>query len=170
MAKTNVATKEVTKKAVATKPAEKKAEPKPKTDYKAIAENIEKAFKADKSVDVIADTNREYPKSVTYTDYSFIHFYNPGTEKDMFQLYITGKSGKFLIRKSAAEFLDKSIEQKPAEKTVKGEKKIIHIEVKCPVEAVPEVAKKIIAAYQSVPAKAEKPAKATKKTTEKVAK
>jgi len=183
MAKTNVATKEVTKniKAVAEKKAavkttapktekkvaEKKAEPKPKTDYKAIAENIEKAFKADKSVDVIADTNREYPKSVTYTDYSFIHFYNPGTEKDMFQLYITGKSGKFLIRKSAAEFLDKSIEQKPAEKTVKGEKKIIHIEVKCPVEAVPEVAKKIIAAYQSVPAKAEKPAKATKKSTEK---
>lgn len=176
MAKTNVATKEVTKKAVAEKkvavkttapktekkvaekkPAEKKAEPKPKADYKAIAESIEKAFKADKSVDVIADTNREYPKSVTYTDYSFIHFYNPGTEKDMFQLYITGKSGKFIIKGTAADYLDKSVEYTPSNR---------YILVKCPIDLIPEVAKKVIAACQSIPAK-EKPTKATKKTTEK---
>ena len=150
------------KKAVATKPAEKKpaekkAEPKPKADYRAIAESIEKAFKADKNVDVIADSNREYPKSVTYTDYSFIHFYNPGTEKDMFQLYITGKSGKFIIKGTAADYLDKSVEYTPSNR---------YILVKCPIDLIPEVAKKVIAACQSIPAK-EKPAKATKKSTEK---
>lgn len=139
------------------KKVEKKAEPKPKADLKAIAESIEKAFKADKSVDVIADSNRQYPKSVTYTDYSFIHFYNPGTEKDMFQLYITGKSGKFIIKGTAADYLDKSVEYIPSNR---------YILVKCPIDLVPEVAKKIIAACQSIPAK-EKPAKATKKSTEK---
>ena len=139
------------------KKVEKKAEPKPKADLKAIAESIEKAFKADKSVDVIADSNRQYPKSVTYTDYSFIHFYNPGTEKDMFQLYITGKSGKFIIKGTAADYLDKSVEYTPSNR---------YILVKCPIDLVPEVAKKIIVACQSIPAK-EKPAKATKKSTEK---
>lgn len=158
-----VAEKKVAPKTVAPKTekkVEKKAEPKPKTDYKAVAESIEKAFKADKSVEVIADSNREHPKSVTYTDYSFIHFYIPGTEKDMFQLYITGKSGKFIIKGTAADYLDKSVEYTPSNR---------YILVKCPINLIPEVAKKIIAACQSVPVK-EKPVKAEKtKATEKKA-
>ena len=153
-----------TKKAVAPKTEAPKTETKAvekkvavKTDYKAVAENIEKAFKADKRVDVIADSNREYPKSVTYTDYSFIHFYNPGTEKDMFQLYITGKNGKFIIKGTAADYLDKTVEFTPSNR---------YILVKCPIDLIPEVADKVIAACQSVPAK-EKPAKAEKKSAEK---
>lgn len=154
-----VAEKKVAPKTVAPKTEKKvekkKAEPKPKTDYKVVAESIEKAFKADKSVDVIADSNREHPKSVTYTDYSFIHFYIPGTEKDMFQLYITGKSGKFIIKGTAADYLDKSVEYTPSNR---------YILVKCPIDLIPEVAKKVIAACQSIPAK-EKPAKTEKKQT-----
>ncbi len=164
-------TKTTEKKAVATAPkkAVEKKEPKPKTDFKAIAEGIESAFKADKTVDVVADSKLDTPKAISYEDFRFIHFYNPGTEKDMFQLYITGKSGKFIIRKQATEFLDKDVKFTNVGKTVKGEKKIIHATIMCPIELVPEVAKKIIAAYQQIPAKvkAEKPAKAEKKATEK---
>lgn len=154
MAKTVETKKAVVEKTVAPKTEKKVAV---KTDYKAVAENIEKAFKADKRVDVIADSNREYPKSVTYTDYSFIHFYNPGTEKDMFQLYITGKSGKFIIKGTAADYLDKSVEYTPSNR---------YILVKCPIDLIPEVADKVIAACQSIPAK-EKPAKTEKKSTKK---
>ena len=154
MAKTVETKKAVVEKTVAPKTEKKVAV---KTDYKAVAENIEKAFKADKRVDVIADSNREYPKSVTYTDYSFIHFYNPGTEKDMFQLYITGKSGKFIIKGTAADYLDKTVEYTPSNR---------YILVKCPIDLIPEVADKVIVACQSVPAK-EKPAKAEKKSAEK---
>lgn len=175
--------KTVTTKSVATTKAVETKNQTPKFDMRAAAEKIEAAFKTSKDVDVIADSNRETPSAITYDDYRFIHFYNPGTEKDMFQLYISSKSGKFIIRTTAAEYLDKSVEQKAAEKKVKGEKKIIHVVVTCPIDLVPDVAKKIITAYQSIPAKpvkekkakaAEKPAapvekKTTKKPAEKKA-
>lgn len=149
-----------------------------KVDLKSVAEKIEVAFKSDKTVDVIADSNRENPTAITYDDYKFIHFYKKGTEKDMFQLYITGKSGKFIIKTTAAEFLDKSVERVATEKKVNGEKKVIHVAVKCPIDLVPDVAKKIITAYQSIPAKTKpekkaepkaekKPAAKAKKTTAK---
>ena len=178
MTNSTVTTKPATTKPATTKAVETKNQT-PKFDMRAAAEKIEAAFKTNKDVDVIADSNRETPSAITYDDYRFIHFYNPGTEKDMFQLYISSKSGKFIIRTTAAEYLDKSVEQKAAEKKVKGEKKIIHVVVTCPIDLVPDVAKKIITAYQSIPAKpvkekkaeaAEKPAApAEKKTTKKPA-
>lgn len=117
-----------------------------KVDKKVLAESIETAFKKNEVVDVIADTNLETPTALSYEDYRFIHFYRKGTTKDLFQLYITGKSGEFFVRKQAAELLGEDVNQTPAYKKIKGERKIIHIIVKCPIETVPEVAEKIITA------------------------
>lgn len=117
-----------------------------KVDKKVLAESIEKAFKDNKVVDVIADTNLENPTALSYEEYRFIHFYRKGTQKDLFQLYITGKTGEFFVRKQAAEFLGEEVEKKPATKKIKGEVKVIHIIVKAPIETVPEVAEKILTA------------------------
>ena len=143
-----------------------------KFDAKAVAEKIEAAFKTDKAVDVIADTKLDKPTGFSYNEYSFIHFYKKGTQRDMFQLYTSSKGARFIIRTTAAEFLDKTVEATPAEKMVKGEKRIIHVIVKCSIEDISDVAKKIISAYQSVPAKPakEKPVKAEKTTTAKKSK
>ena len=183
MAKTNVAKETkttVAKKAVPAKtapknvaekkPAEKKAEPKPKTDYKAIAESLEAAFKSDKTVDVIADTKLENPKSVTYTEYTYIHFYKTGTTKDLFGCYLIGKGRtRFALNLAVEDQLD-GLDVTPVEKKIKGEKKKVAVDVICKNEDAVVVAQKIIAAYQNIPAK-EKPAKVTeKKSTEKVAK
>ena len=182
MAKTNVAKETkttVAKKAAPAKtekkPAEKKAEPKPKTDYKAVAESLEAAFKSDKTVDVIADTNKQNPKSVTYTEYTYIHFYKKGTEKDLFGCYLIGKGRTRFALNLAVEDQLTGLDVTPVEKKIKGEKKKVAVDVICKNEDAVVVAKKIIAAYQNIPAKekpakAEKPTKATeKKTTEKVA-
>lgn len=117
-----------------------------KVDRKVLAESIETAFKENKVVDVIADTNLETPTALSYEDYKFIHFYRKGTTKDLFQLYITGKTGEFFVRKQAAEFLGDDVEKKPAMKKIKGEQKVIHVIVKCPIDTVLEVAEKILAA------------------------
>ena len=117
-----------------------------KVDKKVLAESIEKAFKDNKVVDVIADTNLENPTGLSYEDYRFIHFYRKGTQKDLFQLYITGKTGEFFVRKQAAEFLGEDVEKKPATKKIKGEVKVIHVIVKAPIDTVPAVAEKIMAA------------------------
>ena len=97
-------------------------------------------------VDVIADTNLETPTALSYEEYRFIHFYRKGTTKDLFQLYITGKTGEFFVRKQAAEFLGDDVEKKPAMKKIKGEQKVIHVIVKCPIDTVPAVAEKILVA------------------------
>lgn len=138
--------------------AEKKAvEKQPKIDKKAVAEKLEATFKSDKTVDVVADTNREYAKSVTYQDYSYIHFYNPGTEKDMFGCYLIGKGKvRFALSMAVAEFLDASLTVKPVFKKIKDEKRQVAIDVICDIQDAADVAKKIISAYQSKPAKAEK--------------
>ena len=188
MAKTNVAKETKTtvakkaavapkteKKVVEKQPAEKKAEPKPKTDYKAVAESLEAAFKSDKTVDVIADTNKQNPKSVTYTEYTYIHFYKKGTEKDLFGCYLIGKGRtRFALNLAVEDQLD-GLDVTTVEKKIKGEKRKVAVDVICKNEDAVVVAKKIISAYQNIPAKekpakAEKPTKATeKKTTEKVA-
>lgn len=144
MAKTNVAEK-VTEKKVAQK-----------IDYKALAESIENAFKSDKTVDVVADTKKDYPKSMTENDYRYIHFYNPGTEKNMFGLYIKSNAAKFAVANNVGEYLDKGLTVSPVEKKIKGEKKIAYLVVSCPHTDIVDTAKKIISAYQSKPAKAEK--------------
>ena len=161
-----------TKSTVSTKKESTVSTKSTKFDAKAVAEKIEAAFKTDKAVDVIADTKLDKPTGFSYNEYSFIHFYKKGTQKDMFQLYTSSKGARFIIRTTAAEFLDKTIEATPAEKMVKGEKRIIHVIVKCSIEDISAVAKKIISAYQSVPAKPakEKPVKAEKTTTAKKSK
>ena len=117
-----------------------------KVDRKVLAESIEKAFKDNKVVDVIADTNLENPTGLSYEDYRFIHFYRKGTTKDLFQLYITGKTGEFYVRKQAAEFLGEDVEKRNATKKIKGEVKVIHVIVKAPIDTVPAVADKILVA------------------------
>lgn len=164
-------TKAVVENKVAEKKAVEKKEVK-KFDYKAVAEATEKAFKSDARVEVIADTNKENPSALAYDDYKFIHFYTPGTEKDLFQLYISKKGAKFIIRLAAADYLDKSVERKVEEKTITNkagekQKKPIHVTVQCPIEAISDVAGKIIDAYASIPAKEPKAKKkAEKKTAE----
>ena len=175
MKKTNVTTQEVATKA--TEKAVKTATP--KTDYKAVAEKIEKAFKDIKSVDVIADTNLDEPKSFAQKEYRYIHFFNPGTKKDMFGCYQIGKNRiRFALSLSVENQLD-GLDVQPVEKKIKGEKKKVAVDVICNSEDAVVVAKKIISAYQSKPAAEKKvvekkpaekkpAAKATKTTTKKV--
>ena len=144
------------------KVAEKKVAVAPKIDYKALAENIESAFKSDKTVDVVADTKRDYPKSMTENDYRYIHFYNPGTEKNMFGLYIKSNAAKFAVATNVSQYLDKGLSISPVEKKIKGEKKTVYVVVSCPHTEIVDTAKKIIAAYQSKPEKKLEP-KAEKK-------
>ena len=158
-----------TKKPETKKPApvaEKKTEKQktPKVSLKDIATKVEADFKKSQTLDVIADTNLETPTAISYADYKFVHFYNKGTTKDLFQLYLGARVSTFIIRTKAAQFLGKDVEATPAEKKVNGEKKVIHVLVKCPTENVTDVANKIVEAYgklaQTVTAKEEKkPAK-----------
>ena len=152
------------------KPAEKKAEPKtekPKADYKAIAENVEKAFKSDKTVDVIADSNMEYPRSTTEGDYKYIHFFNPGTEKNMFGCYIqTATTTKFAISNKVVEYLDKSVKAVPVVKKIKDVEKTAYYVVECKNEEIVDIAKKIIPAYQQMVLAKPKKTKVEKKSTE----
>ena len=128
------------------KVAEKKAVE--KFDYKGFAESIEKAFKSDKSVDVIADTNRETPKAFAQPEYRYIHFYNPGTEKDMFGMYLRSKSQtRFSLSLSVEDFLDNDLTIVPVIKKRGEEKRKIAIDVVCDNADAVAVAQKIISAY-----------------------
>ena len=139
-----------------------------KFDLRKLAEQIEAGFKSAKTVDVIADSNREYPKSVTYTDYSFIHFYNPGTEKDMFQLYTSSRGAKFIVKTATVDVLDKSVKATVAEK---DGKRANYGVIKCTHAEIADIANKLISAYQNTPEKPkkQKPAKTEKPKTEKKA-
>ena len=163
VAQKNVAPKTETK--AVKKPAEKVE--KPKVDYKAIAENVEKAFKSDKTVDVIADSNMEYPRSTTEGDYKYIHFFNPGTEKNMFGCYIqTATTTKFAISNKVVEYLDKSVKAVPVVKKIKDVEKIAYYVVECKNEEIVDIAKKIIPAYQQMVLAKPKKTKVEKKSTE----
>lgn len=145
-------TKEVTKKEVK------------RVDYKAVAENLEKAFKANKSVEVIADTRLDEPASI-YPEYSYVHFFKPGTKKNMFGCYMQGKNKtRFAISNKLVGFVDPGLKAFPNIKTVKGEKKTTFYIVECANADVVGVGQKILDAYmQMISAKqAEKPAKAEK--------
>lgn len=160
MEKTNVATKEV-------KTVEAVKTARPKTDYKSVAEKMEKAFKDIKSVDVIADTNLENPKSDSYTEYTYIHFFNPGTKKDMFGCYLIGKNRtRFALSLSVEDKLE-GLDVTPVEKNIKGEKKKVAVDVICANEDAVVVAKKIISAYQQSKKTAETPKAEKKPVSEK---
>ena len=163
-------TKEVktVKTATAPKKVAEKKEPKPKTDFKAIAESVEAAFKADKTVDVTADTNLKEPKSTVESEYRYIHFFKPGTEKNLFGCYIqTATTAKFAISNKVVEYLDKSLKVVPVTKKVKDQSRVVYHVVECANDAIVETAKKIIPAYQQFVLS--KPAKAEKKPAEKKA-
>ena len=141
-----------------------------KVDRKALAESIEKAFAGSKVTNVIADTNLENPTGMSYEEYRFIHFYKPGTQKDLFQLYINGRTGMFYVRNAVAECLGEDVEKTPSLKKQKnGEMRINLYIVKTPIEKVPEVANKILEACAKSDAALEK-MKAEKEAAKKLAK
>ena len=178
---TKVATKEVAKKEV------KKEAVKVAYDFKALAESMENAFKADKRVDVVADTKLpKGPQNTTEAEWRYVHFYNPGTEKNIFGCYVQTKDyTKFSMCLKVEPFLDKSLKTEKVMKKVKGEKKPVYLVVSCPNADVIPTAKKILEGFEkyraAAPAKkqtekkpaAEKkaePKKQTKATEKKVAK
>lgn len=122
-------------------------------DYKALAESIEKAFKSNKNVDVAVDTKLEKgPQNTCEADYRYIHFYNPGTTKNMFGLYIKKNVAKFAVASSLAAVLDKSLTVQPVvKKNKKGEERVAYLVVSCEYDKIPATAEKIIEAYQNRP-------------------
>lgn len=131
-----------------TKAAVKTAEEKKvtKINLEELSLSVETHFTKNEVVDVIADSRLERPTALTYDDFKFVHFYKKGTNKDLFQAYL-GKTTTFIIRTTVAEFLADDITTRPIHKKIKGEDKVIHIEVKCPIDTINEVAEKIIEAY-----------------------
>ena len=154
-------TKETTKKEVVKKEV---------FDFKGYAESIEAAFKDYKDADIIADSNlKEGPKNTTIADYRYIHFYNPGTQKDIFGMYIVGKGRiRFALNLQVEEYLDSKLEKKDVEKKVKGEKRKVAVDVYCDQKDAVVVAKSILTAYQQIkPTEKQKPEKKAPAKTEK---
>lgn len=144
-----------------------------KVNYQALAEGLEKAFKASKEVDVVADTKMADPKALSENDYRYLHFYKAGTEKNLFGCYLIGKGKvRFALNLKVEEFLDKTLNAQPVFKAKhKGEeKRKVAVDVVCDIQDAPEVAKKIITAYAQIPAKAEKKATEKKEPAAKTAK
>lgn len=126
-----------------------------KVNYKALAEGIEKAFKTSKEVDVVADTRKENPNALSESDYRYIHFYKAGTEKNIFGCYLIGKGKvRFALNLAVEQFLDKDLTVKPVMRKKGEEKRKTAVDVICDIQDAPEVAKKILEAYKSIPAKA----------------
>ena len=157
---TKVATKEVAKKEV------KKEAVKVAYDFKALAESMENAFKADKRVDVVADSKLPRgPQNTTEADWRYVHFYNPGTEKNMFGCYVQTKEyTKFSMPLKVESYLDKSLKIEQVIKTVNGKKKPVYLVVSCPNADVIATAKKILEGFEKY--RAATPAKAEKKKAE----
>lgn len=153
----NKTAKEVVAKAVDKKEVKK-------FDYKAVAESFEAAFKNDARVTVIADTKLEIPKSNTYSEYTYIHFFKSGTQKDMFGCYLIGKGRtRFALSLAVAEYI-KGLPVQPVEKKIKGEKKLVAIDVICANEDAVNVANTIIEAYANIPVKPKKEKKVAEKS------
>ena len=154
------ATKEVAKKEV------KKEAVKVAYDFKALAESMENAFKADKRVDVVADSKLPRgPQNTTEAEWRYVHFYNPGTEKNMFGCYVQTKEyTKFSMPLKVESYLDKSLKVEQVIKTVNGKKKPVYLVVSCPNADVIATAKKILEGFEKY--RAATPAKAEKKKAE----
>ena len=146
-------------------------------DFKATANSIVSAFQSNKSVDVIADTDMpQGPRNTTMAEYRYIHFFKPGTTKDMFGCYIVSKGRvRFALNLAVEQYLDKGLDKKDVEKTVKGEKRKVAVDVYCDIADAIATAKLIVGAYQSIPViekkvkKSEPKQSPAKKATEKKA-
>ena len=136
-------------------------------DFKATANSIVSAFQSNKNVDVIADTDMEKgPRNTTMAEYRYIHFFKPGTTKDMFGCYIVSKGRvRFALNLAVEQYLDKGLSKKDVEKTVKGEKRKVAVDVYCDIQDAISTAKLIVAAYQSIPVIEKKVKKAEPKQT-----
>ena len=167
MSETTKNTKVAEVKEVAKKEVKKAA--KVAYDFKALAESMEDAFKADTRVDVVADSKLPRgPQNTTEADWRYVHFYNPGTEKNMFGCYVQTKEyTKFSMPLKVESYLDKSLKIEQVIKTVKGKKKPVYLVVSCPNGDVIDTAKKILEGFEKY--RAATPAKAEKKPVEKKA-
>lgn len=147
------------------------------TDFQATANSIVKAFQNNKSVDVIADTDMpKGPRNTTMAEYRYIHFFKKDTQKDMFGCYIVSKGRvRFALNLAVEQYLDAGLIKKDVQKTIKGEKKKVAVDVYCDIQDAISTAKLIVAAYQSIPViekkvkKSEPKQRAEKKATEKKA-
>lgn len=151
MATTKTNTKKATK-AVETKQAEVKSVEKKevvKFDAKAYSETVAEAFKDNTVVDVKADYALDYPRSTTEPEWSYIHFFKKGTEKDLFKMYNTSRGTRFAI--SAKAYGEISEDEKyttvPVTRNKNGEKHMVYADVKCSHEDAIYVANAIIKAY-----------------------
>lgn len=126
-----------------------------KFDFKGFANSVVSAFQSDTRVDVIADTDMEKgPRNTTMAEYRYIHFFKAGTEKDMFGCYIVSKGKiRFALNLAVEQYLDAGLTKKDVEKTVKGEKRKVAVDVYCDIQDAISVAQLIVTAYQSIPAK-----------------
>lgn len=138
-------------------------------DFKALAESMENAFKADKRVDVVADSKLPRgPQNTTEADWRYVHFYNPGTEKNMFGCYVQTKEyTKFSMPLKVEPYLDKSLKIEQVIKKIKDVKKPVYLVVSCPNADVIATAKKILEAFEkyraAIPEKKKAEPKAEKK-------
>ena len=139
-----------TKKVATKEVAEKKAAAKVAYDFKALAESMENAFKADKRVDVVADSKLPRgPQNTTEAEWRYVHFYNPGTEKNMFGCYVQTKEyTKFSMPLKVEPYLDKSLKVEQVMKKIKDVKKPVYLVVSCPNADVITTAKKILEAFE----------------------
>ena len=137
-----------------------------KVDYRQLAAGIEAAFKTNKTVDVVADTNMKDPKALSENDFRYIHFYRANTEKNLFGCYLVGKNRvRFALNLAVRDFLDKDLDVRPVEKKRGEEKRLVAVDVYCDIQDAVAVAEKIITAYANIPVKEKKVAE--KKATEK---
>ena len=136
---------------VVEKKAESKAEPKPKFDAKAYSAEILKAFKGNKNVDVVVDTElAKGPRDTTQPEYAYIHFFKKGTEKDLFKMYNMAKGSRFAISRAVYES-KKIADAKPViKKTKKGEQVVSYANVVVAPDKAVETANRIIETYMSL--------------------
>lgn len=130
--------------------APKKAE-KPAFDAKAIAKAIMEEFKANANVDIVADTAlKAGPRDANQPEFSYIHFFRKGTEKDMFKMYNNSRGTRFAISKAVYES-GKLKDAKPIKKkNKKGETVVVYANICVPTVDAAATAKSIIEAYMAM--------------------
>ena len=145
------ATATKTSKPATSKKSEEKKEPKPAFDAKAIAKAIIEEFKADKSVDIVADTSlKAGPRDANQPEFSYIHFFRKGTEKDMFKMYNNSRGTRFAISRAVYES-GKLKDAKPIQKkNKKGEMVVVYANITVPTVDAVATAKSIIEAYMAI--------------------
>ena len=135
----------------AEKPKSKSEAPKTTFDAKAIAKAIMEEFKANANVDIVADTSlKAGPRDANQPEFSYIHFFRKGTEKDMFKMYNNSRGTRFAISKAVYES-GKLKDAKPIKKkNKKGETVVVYANICVPTASAAATAKSIIEAYMAM--------------------